>query len=54
MDAGQTEGLSEAYRQYLARLHQLALEGQPPLVAEHELKEYRQTVAGIWDQLMEC
>lgn len=42
--------LQEAYRNYRARLHRQALEGQPPLAGQAEFWEPRKFVQDLWAQ----
>ncbi|HKK13469.1 MAG TPA: bifunctional [glutamate--ammonia ligase]-adenylyl-L-tyrosine phosphorylase/[glutamate--ammonia-ligase] adenylyltransferase [Gammaproteobacteria bacterium] len=45
--------LSDAYRAYRARVHQLTLQEEPAVVADDELRGHREAVARLWRQWME-
>lgn len=45
--------LADAYRAYRSRLHRLALQNAPGIVAEDELAEFRSGVERIWTAVME-
>jgi glutamine synthetase adenylyltransferase len=42
--------LQETYRLYRERLHKLALDVKPPLVADDEFSGQRQFVADLWQR----
>ncbi len=48
LDAAEVLRLQEIYKAYRLRLHRLALDERPPLVANDEFGEERKFVAGIW------
>jgi len=45
--------LSDAYQAYRTRAHRLALQQQATLVPVDEFHDYRQTVTGIWERLID-
>ncbi len=45
--------LTDAFRAYRARVHQLALQDRPAVVGNGEFADYREGVARIWQKLME-
>ncbi len=45
--------LSDAYRAYRARVHQLTLQEEPAVVAAEELRDYRERVERLWQAWME-
>jgi glutamate-ammonia-ligase adenylyltransferase len=46
------ELLTEAYKAYRARVHELTLQEESTVVGEHEFAEYRQRVTAIWEGMM--
>ena len=49
LDRGLALSLQDAYRDYRLRLHHLALDEQPPLVANSEFQRARDLVSGVWE-----
>ena len=47
------ELLTEAYKAYRARVHELTLQEESTVVGEHEFAEYRQRVTAIWEGMMQ-
>lgn len=44
----EVQRLQETYRKYRARLHRLALDARPPLVADSEFRDERRRVIDLW------
>ena len=53
MSQADAQTLADAYRAYRARVHELALQENRPVVAAGEFAEQRETVGRIWHALMD-
>jgi glutamate-ammonia-ligase adenylyltransferase len=54
LEEGDAQGLQEAYFAYRAKVHALALQEQPVLVSDEELRIHRRRVIDVWRRLLEA
>jgi glutamate-ammonia-ligase adenylyltransferase len=50
LKSAEVSQLQDTYRSYRARLHKLALDAKPPLIAADDFAGQRQFVAGLWQR----